>query len=262
MKTKEDDALIEVFKDLVNGGTSFKTDNGFKPEKLKAKLTESNLKAQPHVHSQLRQFKSIYNVVHDMLHKWIWIGPRNKVSSGPERSLESLCEGKPCPYYEDLCIIFGKDHTSGKDAQGPEEMEDEVNEEGENEESSKRDEPKSSSPQEHSGVEVSSGKSRNLGKRVRVSDNLVKGLSEVASILGREINAASSNISQAIGFDVKLNEKHSKLNEELANFSLITMERHQAARKITSESKSVYVFFSIPDTERKEWVEALLRGDI
>ena len=30
-KEKEDDALIEVLKDLMNDGTSFKDDNGFKP---------------------------------------------------------------------------------------------------------------------------------------------------------------------------------------------------------------------------------------
>ena len=71
--------------------------------------------------------------------------------------------GKPCPYYEDLCIIFRKDRASGKDAQGPEEMEDEVNEDGENEESSKKDELESSSTPEPSGVDASSGKSGNLG---------------------------------------------------------------------------------------------------
>ncbi|KAJ8424269.1 hypothetical protein Cgig2_003800 [Carnegiea gigantea] len=102
-------------------------------------------------------------------------------------------------------------------------------------------------------VKASSAKSGNLGKRVRASDNLVKGLSEVASILGREIRAASSNISRAIGFDVELSEKRSKLNEELANLGLTTMERHRAARKIASEPESIDVFFSIPDAERKEW---------
>ena len=30
-KEKEDDVLIEVLKDLMNDGTSFKHDNGFKP---------------------------------------------------------------------------------------------------------------------------------------------------------------------------------------------------------------------------------------
>ena len=52
--------------------TSFKkkVDNRFKQrflntiaEKLKTELPKLNLKAQPHVHSRLRHFKGIYNVV-------------------------------------------------------------------------------------------------------------------------------------------------------------------------------------------------------
>ncbi|KAJ8431288.1 hypothetical protein Cgig2_026264 [Carnegiea gigantea] len=69
-KEEEDDALIKVLKDLVNGGTSFKVDNGFLntvAQKLKAKLPESNLKAQPHMHSRLRHFKGVCNVVYDMV---------------------------------------------------------------------------------------------------------------------------------------------------------------------------------------------------
>jgi len=52
------------------------------------------------------------------------------------------------------------------------------------------------------------------------------------------------------------------LSEELANLGLTTMERHRAERKIASELDSVDVFFSIPNAERKEWVQALPRGDI
>ncbi|KAJ8441240.1 hypothetical protein Cgig2_033964 [Carnegiea gigantea] len=267
MERKEDDALIEVLKDLVNGGTSFKADNRFKPgflytvaEKLKTKLPEANLKAQPHVHSRLRHFKGIYNVVHDMVvgSAHVDLDGTQKQNQVAEKEVWKAYvknhprandwRGKPCPYYEDLCIIFGKNRASGKDAQGPEEMEDEVNEEGENEESSKKDEPESSYTQEPSEVEASSAKSGNLGKRVRASDNLVKGLSEVASILGREIRAASSNISRAIGFDVELSEKRSKLNEELANLSLTTMERHRAARKIAS--KPMYFSVSLISKEK------------
>ncbi|KAJ8448680.1 hypothetical protein Cgig2_010567 [Carnegiea gigantea] len=241
----------------MNGGTSFKTDNRLKPrflntvaEKLNAKLPESNLKAQPHVHSRLRQFKGIYNIVHDIVVRSCTSG------FGWDPETKSVVVEK------EVWKADVKDRASGKDAQGPEEMEDEVNEEEENEESSKKNEPKSSSTQEPSGVEASSGKSGNLGKWVSVSDNLVKGLSEAVSILRREIRAASSNISRVIGFDIELSEKHSKLNEELANLGLTTMERYRVAGKIASESESFDVFFSIPNVERKEWVQALLRGDI
>jgi len=93
-------------------------------------------------------------------------------------------------------------------------------------------------------------------------ENLVKGLSEVASILGGEIRAPSSEISQAVGFDVEPSEKHSKLNQELTVLGLTMMERHRATRKIASESETIHIFFSILDVKKKEWVQTLLWGDI
>ncbi|KAJ8422046.1 LOW QUALITY PROTEIN: hypothetical protein Cgig2_003818 [Carnegiea gigantea] len=213
--------MIEVFNDLINGGTSFKANNGFKPwflntvvEKHKAKLPESDLKAQPHVHSLLRHFKGVYNVVHDMnCTSGFRRDPKTKLVVGEKEVLEANAKRKTDPYYEDLYIIFVKNGEEIKD-------------EEENEESSKKDEPKFSYGQEPSGVETSSREFGNLVKWVRASDNLVKGLSEVASILEKEISAASSNITQVISFNVKFSEKHSKLNEELANLGLTTMERH------------------------------------
>ncbi|KAJ8434077.1 LOW QUALITY PROTEIN: hypothetical protein Cgig2_007592 [Carnegiea gigantea] len=165
--------------------------------------------------------------------------------------------GKLCSYYEDLSIIFRKDQASGKDARGLEEMEDEVNEERENEELSKKDELESSSTQEPSGVEASYAKSGNLGKRERTSDNLA--YQKLHLFLG-ERWAASCNISRAIVFDVELSEKRSKLNEELANLGLTTVERHRAARKIASELESVDVFFSILDAKRKVGASSSSRG--
>ncbi|KAJ8421145.1 LOW QUALITY PROTEIN: hypothetical protein Cgig2_027443 [Carnegiea gigantea] len=209
-KEKEDDALVEIFKDLVNGGTPFKVDNGFKlgflntvAEKLNAKLPKSNLKAQPHMRSRLRHFKA---------NDW---------------------RGKLCPYEEDLCIIFVKDRALGNDAHGPEEMESELNEEEENKD--KKDESKCSSTEEPSRVKTSSWKSRNLGTWVRASDNLVISLLEIASILEREIRAT------IIDFDIELREKHSKLNEELTNLELTTMEQQEKLHL----SRRAWMYFSI-----------------
>ena len=38
--------------------------------------------------------------------------------------------------------------------------------------------------------------------------------------------------------------------------------RHRATRRIASEPETIDIFFSIPDAEKKEWVQALLRGYI
>jgi len=62
----------------------------------------------------------------------------------------------------------------------------------------------------------------------------------------------SSEISRAVGFDVTLSEKCSKLNQELIVFDLTTMERHRATRKIVSEPETIDIFFSIPDAEKKK----------
>jgi len=109
-----------------------------------------------------------------------------------------------------------------------------VNKEDENDETAKKDAPKSSSTQEPSERVKTSVRS---GKQARIFKNLVKGFSEVSSILSREIRVASSEISRAVSFDVKLSEKRSKLNQALTVLGLTRMERHRATRKIASEPK-------------------------
>ena len=73
-KEEEDNALIEVLKDLVIGGTSFKADNGFKPrflktveEALRAKLPVSGLKVILHIHSWVWHFRRVHSIIHDMV---------------------------------------------------------------------------------------------------------------------------------------------------------------------------------------------------
>jgi len=151
-----------------------------------------------------------------------------------------------------LWVIFGKDKHARQDAQGPEDIEDEANKEEENDEATKKDAPESLSMQEPSKrVETSSVKLENLGKQTRISKNLVKGLLKVASILGGEIRAASSEISRAVGFDIEFMRNAPKLNQELTILGLTTMERHRAIRKITSKLENIDIFFSIPDAKKK-----------
>ncbi|KAJ8444898.1 hypothetical protein Cgig2_015244 [Carnegiea gigantea] len=141
-KKEEDYALIEVLNDHMNSGTSFKADNRFKSgllntvvEKLRAKLPKSNVKSQ-HVHSRLRHFKGVYNIVHDKvvgscISKFGWDPETKQVVADKE-----------------VWKAYVKNHRKVNDwgdTQEPKEIEDEVNEEEENEESRKKDEPESSS---------------------------------------------------------------------------------------------------------------------
>ncbi|KAJ8423237.1 hypothetical protein Cgig2_013489 [Carnegiea gigantea] len=219
-------------------------------EKVKTKVPKSSLRA-PHKHSQLQHFRGVYNAVHDMVVGSCKIGfrwdvERKSVVAKSKVWKAYMKRGKPCPYCEDLCIVFGKYRASRRNTQGHEEIKDEE----ENEESSKKDEPESSSTQEPFGVETYSGKSVKLGKRTRVTENLVKGLSEVTSVFVREIRVASSEISRAV--------KCLKINEELTKLGLITMEGIEQPENL----HLILGWLIILDIEKEDWVLVLLRGYI
>lgn len=70
----EDEKLVEAMVDLINSGTQYKSDNGFKPgffsaveKQLVVSLPNSGLKVKPHIESRIRTLKSDWAAVHDML---------------------------------------------------------------------------------------------------------------------------------------------------------------------------------------------------
>lgn len=51
------------------------------------------------------------------------------------------------------------------------------------------------------------------------------------------------------------------LHDMIGAIGLSMAERHKAIAKITQSLDLTYVFYSIDDDEKKNWVKALLRGD-
>ncbi|GAB2227348.1 hypothetical protein Droror1_Dr00009166 [Drosera rotundifolia] len=61
----EDDKLVEAMLDIVNSGTQFKTDNGFKPgffstieKSLSISLASAGLKTKPHNECRIKTLKA------------------------------------------------------------------------------------------------------------------------------------------------------------------------------------------------------------
>nr|XP_043627938.1 uncharacterized protein LOC122599483 [Erigeron canadensis] len=134
--THEDAKLIDALMDLHTSGKYSGADNGFKPGYLKAveqmldvSLPTSGLKAEPHIKSRMKTLKANFSIVHDML-----VGTN---TSGFGWNSETCCidaeeqvwneyikshkgagsfRGKPLPFYEKLCTIFGKDRATGSQA--------------------------------------------------------------------------------------------------------------------------------------------------
>nr|GEW56309.1 hypothetical protein [Tanacetum cinerariifolium] len=71
---EEDEKIVEAMVDVLNSGSQFKSDNGFKPRfliavanRLAVLLPDSGIKAKPHVKSLIKTLKSYWVAVHDML---------------------------------------------------------------------------------------------------------------------------------------------------------------------------------------------------
>ncbi|KAG6510299.1 hypothetical protein ZIOFF_028308 [Zingiber officinale] len=129
----EDAALIEALMQLNNAGDlRNKNEKGFRPghglklqQMLEVSLPEYGIKAKPHIESRLRTFQKLHNVIQDMLYGvgssgFGWDSEKKIVTA--ENSTHGDAEQfryKSLTYYEELSIIFGGDRASGKDAQVP-----------------------------------------------------------------------------------------------------------------------------------------------
>ncbi|KAA8519170.1 hypothetical protein F0562_013426 [Nyssa sinensis] len=100
-------------------------------------------------------------------------------------------------------------------------------------------------------------------RRSRSNDSFLEAIKEVGLTMGREIKESTIKLTEAMAYDVTVAAKRVRINEELLKLPTISMfERHKATLQIARDHETTYVFFTIADDEKEEWVKALLRGDI
>ncbi|XP_042460179.1 uncharacterized protein LOC122043640 [Zingiber officinale] len=279
----EDAALIEALMQLNNAGDlRNKNEKGFWPghglklqQMLEVSLPGYGIKAKPHIESRLRTFQKLHNVVHDMLYGvgssgFGWDSEKKIVTA--ENSVwdeyikthgdAEQFRYKSLAYYEELSIIFGGDRASGKDAQVPADIVEELDKVTvENDESIGVDGDYASYAQDFifgSSEENSKPKRR----KTESTKDLSRVIREATTILGEELNNASNRLSKALEYD-EGTEKRMKINEVLTKLPGLSMlERHKATRKIGCDRETTDIFFTIPDDEKEVFVKALLSGDI
>ncbi|KAG6514299.1 hypothetical protein ZIOFF_024649 [Zingiber officinale] len=187
--TIEDVALTEALMQLNNAGDlRNKNEKGFRPghglklqQMLEVSLPGHGIKAKPHIESRLRTFQKLHNVVHDMLF-------------GVEQF-----RYKSLAYYEELSVIFGGDRASGKDAQVPADIVEEIDKIAiNNDESIGVDGDYASY-----GQDFIFGSNKENSKPKRRKTESIKDLSQVireaTTILGEELNNASER--EDVAFD-------------------------------------------------------------
>ncbi|KAG6508806.1 hypothetical protein ZIOFF_034188 [Zingiber officinale] len=243
----EDVALIEALMQLNNAGDlRNKNEKGFRPghglklqQMLEVSLPGYGIKAKPHIESRLRTFQKLHNIVHDMLYgvgssgfgwdsgkKLLWL----RILCGM-----NILRYKSLAYYKELSIILCGDRASGKDAQVPADIVEELDKVAvENDESIGVDEDYASYAQDfifRSSEENSKPKRR----KTESTKDLSRVIKEATTILREELNNASNRLSKALEYD-EGTEKRMKINEVLTKLpGLSILERHKATRKISCD---------------------------
>ncbi|KAJ9561781.1 hypothetical protein OSB04_006941 [Centaurea solstitialis] len=131
--TEEDTSLINALMELHASGKYAGADNGFKPgylngvqQLLDVSLPNSGLKVEPHLKSRMKTWKTHFSIVYDMVHTsgFGWDEEKNCVVAEDSvwdeyvKSHKGAANfrGKPFPFYDKLCTIFGKDRATGNKA--------------------------------------------------------------------------------------------------------------------------------------------------
>ncbi|KAL5570021.1 hypothetical protein UlMin_026596 [Ulmus minor] len=270
---EEDEKLIEALLEMHNEGR-YKAEGNFKHGHLNAveKYLEAKLPC------------SQFYVVHEMLTDpscsgFGWDSDRKMVTAEKpiwDAYLQSHKDVAPFktkafPFYDELCVVFGKDRATGKDAENVADAAEEIIREASNdifEENINNNESMayvdaengefmsfSQAPQFPQSKSDGSSKK----KRKRSSDD-IGAIKEAACAIAKEMKDSSIRISEAM-IDKEINERQMGVNQELMRTTLLDMfERHKAILLITRDIQTLNAFTNVGDEEKDAWVRALLDG--
>lgn len=164
-------------------------------------------------------------------------------------------QNKTFPHYLDLCVIFGKDRATGKDALSAAEMV-ELDEEIQTNDGDDDLIPTRS--------EEISSKSSSFKKRKRKSSfdiDSESAMERAATILAAQLEKSSAQFANFLGLEASLNEQRKNLSNALSNVPGLTdSERNKVMCKLAREEELMVVFFSLPDERKEGFVKDLLSG--
>lgn len=286
---KEDEKLVEVMLDILNSGSHFKADNGFKPgffgaveTRLAALLPDAKIKAKPHIESRVKTLKSDWSAVHDMM-SWNntsgfgW-DDQNKMLEAPQSVWQAYAQvhnnaakwrGKKFPHYWDLCIVFGKDRANGRDAQTAADIISDINEQeetvdytqgtGDGLEDIDVDAPQNTPLHAPSREESTTQRKR---KRRNSWDPLMNSLKDSADIIASNIDNATNTFNAVFGIERDREDLRKKLNAEMKKVAGLTVrDCNKAVRMLSKNEELMVIFFTLEDEDKFEWVTDLLSDD-
>ncbi|KAL5549126.1 hypothetical protein UlMin_004357 [Ulmus minor] len=279
---EEDEKLIEALLEMHNEGR-YKAEGNFKhghlnavEKYLEAKLPGCDLKAKPHIESRMKTLKAKFYVVHEMLtgpscSGFGWDSYRKMVTAEKpiwDAYLQSHKDAAPFktkafPFYDELCVVFGKDRATGKDAENVADAAEEIIREASND----IFEENINNTENMAYVEVENGEFMSFSQapqfpQSQLDDDIEEAIKEAACAIAKEMKDSSTRLSEAM-IDKEINERQMGVNQELMRTTLLDMfERHKAILLITRDIRTLNAFTSVGDEEKDAWVRALLDGHL
>lgn len=163
-------------------------------------------------------------------------------------------KNKSFPWYEEFCVIYGKDRATGVHAETAADAVSQMNEYGEEREfgddgfdddafvnNSTASRPEKNEPPS----------SRKTKKRSRSDDGLLV-IKEAASMIGNEIAKASLEFTKAIGAEAATIDKRQKLNAEVMKIEVLEpLDRIKVISYIGRDDALIDIFFSLNEKDRE-----------
>ncbi|KAD4585989.1 hypothetical protein E3N88_23590 [Mikania micrantha] len=271
---KEDEKLVAAMLDVLNSGSNYKSDNGFKPgffnaveQQLAISLPNAGIKTKPHIESRIKTMKSDWSAVHDML-SWNNMSGfgwdyNNDMLDAPQPVWQAYIQvhknaakwrGKKFPHYWDLCIVFGKDRANERDAQTAADiLSDIVREEqeaiGDGLDYIDVDQSLNNTSREESSTQ-------RKRKRRNSWDPLMNSLKESAEIIGAEIREATNTFNRVFGTENNREELRNNLFAEMNNVEGLTIrECDKAICKLAQNEELMVIFFKVDEERKLGWVK-------
>ncbi|KAJ8747769.1 hypothetical protein K2173_011421 [Erythroxylum novogranatense] len=247
---------------------------------LDLKLPGHSLKEKPHIESCCKLLKKQYHAIYDARNSgetsgFGWDDEKKCVTADIDvwsaylktHPDNSFMRNRSFPYYDKLAIIWGQDRATGKNAEAPVDMleniirEENLDEENEASNGEEDVEPRRDQPiRDNSQGEGSSKKTHR--KRRRSTDSLVSCLERITEKLTEGFEKSNEQMAKVAESIIAPNQKESenrqKLDEELCKLTFLTQaERIRAGIKLVNNPNYLEYFFTLKDADKEEYLKQI-----
>ncbi|KAL5862280.1 hypothetical protein ACOSQ3_003561 [Xanthoceras sorbifolium] len=262
---EEEEVLLSILDEIVASGA--RADCGyFKSGTLKNMetrlaivLPNCGLKANPHLESKLKFWKKQYGVVYDMLNTsgFGWNDVRKCIEVDSDEVWKSYVQhhkqaegfrGKHFPLYERLANIFGKDRSTGKMAQTPDQQVADL-EEGDN------------FSNEFETAENFSLTS--MKKSSRLADAMASSMNKFSDVIKEAIDKTTEAFKE-FGQILATNKanKHERIAHELQKMGIHHMDQVRVMKMFVQKPEMAGIFKASDNEEDKfQFIMELLGGE-